>query len=104
VGPDASAPEPDGDSHDSKVALEDDAPFDEPTERNYLDDLNRHSKLVIRAYVEPSLTQVSGDTRVQLERHGYFVADAKDHAPSHPVFNRAVTLRDSWGKEASSKA
>jgi glutaminyl-tRNA synthetase len=35
---------------------------------------------------------------VQFERHGYFVADMADHAPGKPVFNRAVTLRDSLPK------
>src|SRR5215813_10307244 len=86
AGADPTAPGPDAGSHDRKVVLEDDAPFDEPTERNYLDDLNRQSKQVISAYVEPALTQALGETRVQLERHGYFVADAKDHSPAHPVF------------------
>jgi len=38
------------------------------------------------------------EERVQFERHGYFVADMADHAPGRPVFNRAVTLRDSWTK------
>jgi len=85
------------------VALDDDTPFDEPTERNYLDDLNRHSKLVLAAYVEPSLMQALPEARYQFERHGYFVADAKDHKTSHPVFNRTVTLRDSWGRAAAVK-
>jgi glutaminyl-tRNA synthetase len=87
----------------SGVAFDDDAPFDEPTERNYLDDLNRHSKLLLAAYVEPSLMQASPEPRYQFERHGYFVADAKDHAPAHPVFNRTVTLRDSWGRAAATR-
>jgi hypothetical protein len=68
------------------------------TERNYLDDLNPGSKRVIRAYVEPALSAVARETRVQFERHGYFVADLIDHAPGAPVFNRAVTLRDSWSR------
>jgi len=89
--------------HEGKVTIDDDAPFDEPTERDYLDDLNRASKLVISAYAEPALTQASAETRFQLERHGYFIADAEEHAPSHPVFNRAVTLRDSWGRAGASK-
>ena len=52
------------------------------------------------AYVEPALVTAPREARYQFERHGYFIADAHDHGPSHPVFNRAVTLRDSWGKEA----
>ena len=89
-----------GGAHHSHVALADDAAFDEPTERNYLDDLNRDSKRVIAAYVEPALTRASGEDRFQFERHGYFIADAKDHSPAHPVFNRTVTLRDSWVRTA----
>jgi len=53
---------------------------------------------VITAYVEPALATAVAEERVQFERHGYFVADMADHAPGRPVFNRAVTLRDSWTK------
>jgi glutaminyl-tRNA synthetase len=70
----------------------------EVIERNYLDDLNPDSKRVITAFVEPALAQAGGEERYQFERHGYFVADLRDHAPGRPVFNRAVTLRDSWTK------
>ncbi|HTP46289.1 MAG TPA: glutamine--tRNA ligase/YqeY domain fusion protein [Casimicrobiaceae bacterium] len=84
-------------------AVDDDAPFDEPTERNYLDDLNRDSKLVLTAYVEPTLATVPTESRYQFERHGYFIADAKDHSSPRPVFNRTVTLRDSWGRAGTAK-
>jgi glutaminyl-tRNA synthetase len=67
-------------------------------ERNDLDDLNPESKRVIRAFVEPALAGAPPEARFQFERHGYFVADLVDHRPGRPVFNRAVTLRDSWGK------
>jgi glutaminyl-tRNA synthetase len=80
-----------------------DLEFDESTERNYLDDLNPHCKEVITAFVEPALAQVVAETRHQFERHGYFVADLRDSRPGQPVFNRAVTRRDSWGKDASSR-
>jgi glutaminyl-tRNA synthetase len=39
-------------------------------------------------------------TRVQFERTGYFCVDAKDSQPGKPVFNRTVTLKDSWAKQA----
>jgi glutaminyl-tRNA synthetase len=87
--------------HIDHVALADDAAFDEPTERNYLDDFHRDSKRVITAYVEPALTHASREERFQFERHGYFVADAKDHSPARPAFNRTVTLRDSWVHSSS---
>lgn len=63
---------------------------------NFLDDLNPASKTIITAYLEPSLNSAKADDRFQFERHGYFVADRVDSAPSTPVWNRAVTLKDSW--------
>ncbi|MGI4815461.1 MAG: glutamine--tRNA ligase, partial [Janthinobacterium lividum] len=66
--------------------------------RNFLEAINPDSKRVIHAFVEPSAHQVAPDTRLQFERHGYFVADRVDSAPGKPVFNRIVSLRDSWGK------
>ena len=66
--------------------------------RDYKMSLNLHSKKIITAYVEPSLNQSEPEDRFQFERHGYFIADRKDTEPGKPVFNRAVTLRDSWGK------
>jgi glutaminyl-tRNA synthetase len=99
-----SAPAPIGASATSNDAgLEDTAPFDEPTERNYLDDLNLQSRRVVTAYVERSLAQSAREERFQFERHGYFIADARDHDAAHPVFNRAVTLRDSWSKDSPGK-
>jgi glutaminyl-tRNA synthetase len=73
----------------------------EPVERDYLDDLNADSKRTIRAYVEPALAAAAAEDRFQFERHGYFVADLKDHVPGRPVFNRTVTLKDSWSRQAS---
>ncbi|HEX5863994.1 MAG TPA: glutamine--tRNA ligase/YqeY domain fusion protein [Casimicrobiaceae bacterium] len=83
--------------------FDDDVPFDEATERNYLDDLNPEARKTAKAYVEPALASAPREARYQFERHGYFIADANDHDPSRPVFNRAVTLRDSWGRETSAK-
>jgi glutaminyl-tRNA synthetase len=83
--------------HGAVVAGEDDdEEAAEAVERNWLDDLNPDSKRVITAYVEPGLAQAVPEERFQFERHGYFVADSRDHAPGKPVFNRTVTLRDSW--------
>jgi len=58
--------------------------------------INRDSKHVLRAVVEPSLAQARPDEKFQFERNGYFVADLKDHTREKPVFNLAVSLRDSW--------
>jgi len=66
--------------------------------KDFLQALNPDSLKVVTAYVEPSLAQAQPDQKFQFERHGYFVADRLDHAPGKPVFNRAVGLKDSWGK------
>jgi glutaminyl-tRNA synthetase len=69
---------------------------DDIDERGFLNDLNASSKRTITAYVEPALALAVPEERFQFERHGYFVADLADHAPRRLVFNRTVTLRDSW--------
>ena len=63
-----------------------------------VEDLNPDSKKVITAQLEPALKDAKTEDRFQFERHGYFVADLKDSRQGRPVFNRAVTLRESWGK------
>jgi glutaminyl-tRNA synthetase len=68
------------------------------TERDFLQDLNPAARKVITAYCEPSLGQAAPEERFQFERHGYFCADRSDSRPAAPVFNRSVTLRDSWAK------
>ncbi|MGH8730055.1 MAG: glutamine--tRNA ligase, partial [Burkholderiales bacterium] len=67
-------------------------------ERNHLEELNPNSKETIAAYLEPALANAKTEERFQFERHGYFVADKVDSKPGKPVFNRTVTLRDSWTK------
>jgi glutaminyl-tRNA synthetase len=66
--------------------------------RDFMQSLNPDSLSVVTAWVEPSLAQALPDQKFQFERHGYFVADRVDHAAGKPVFNRAVGLKDSWGK------
>jgi glutaminyl-tRNA synthetase len=62
--------------------------------------LNPDSKVVIEhAKVEPSLTDLEPGTQVQFERTGYFSPDPVDSSPGNLVFNRVVTLRDSWAKK-----
>ncbi len=60
--------------------------------------LNPTSLEVVSAMLEPSLADVSRNERVQFERSGYFMPDPADHSADRPVFNRVVTLRDSWAK------
>jgi glutaminyl-tRNA synthetase len=66
--------------------------------RDFLSVLNPKSKEVVQGFVEPSLAAAKPDEKFQFERLGYFVAERIDHTPTKPVFNRAVTLKDSWGK------
>jgi len=42
------------------------------------------------------MKEVKAEERFQFERHGYFVADQFDSKPGKPVFNRTVSLKDSW--------
>jgi glutaminyl-tRNA synthetase len=60
--------------------------------------LNPNAKEVVTAYVEPGVSAVQPDEKLQFERHGYFVADRVDSKAGKPVFNRVVTLKDGWGK------
>ncbi len=67
-------------------------------ERDFLTDINPDSKRIITAYLEPALKDARPEEHFQFERHGYFVADRVDSKPGAPVFNRTVTLKDSWAK------
>jgi glutaminyl-tRNA synthetase len=67
-------------------------------DKDFLEEINPDSLKVVTAYVEPSLRAAKGDEKFQFERHGYFVADRKDHAEGKPVFNRVAGMKDSWGK------
>jgi glutaminyl-tRNA synthetase len=73
-------------------------PDEAPEGKDFLSNLSPDS-LVVRAgaRVEPALAALPAGSVFQLERTGYFVVD-KDGAPGRPVFNRSVSLRDSWGK------
>ena len=50
------------------------------------------------ALAEPYLKDAASGARFQFERRGYYIADAKDSQPGAPVFNRIVSLRDTWAK------
>jgi glutaminyl-tRNA synthetase len=71
-------------------------------DRDFLLDINPDAKRIIQAQVEPALREARAGEHFQFERHGYFVADALDSRSGAPVFNRTVTLRDSWAKAARS--
>ncbi len=68
-------------------------------EDNFLDHLNPESLTPItRCKVEAGLAEAAPEARYQFERQGYFCADRKTHRRARPVFNRTVTLRDTWAK------
>jgi glutaminyl-tRNA synthetase len=73
-------------------------PDDVPEGKTYLDNLNPQSlELLTGCKLEPSLANAKAGDKFQFERLGYFCVD-KDSAPGKLVFNRAVTLRDTWAK------
>lgn len=63
---------------------------------NLAAEINPNSLREVDAIVEPSLSQLNAGERFQFEREGFFVADSKDYSPEHLVFNRVVTLKDSF--------
>jgi glutaminyl-tRNA synthetase len=80
-------------------------PDDVPEEGDFLDNLNPDSLEVVGgALVEPSIGEDSAGTRYQFERLGYFVSDPVDSGPGHLVFNRTVTLRDSWARKEARRS
>jgi len=82
--------------YDRLFTLED--PMDVPEGKDWRDVLNPHSMDVLTdALVEPGLAEAAPGTRYQFERLGYFCADL-DAKPGQSVFNRTVSLKDSWAK------
>ena len=72
-------------------------PDDVEPGQTFLDNLNPDSLKVVTCYVEPSVVGAEPGTRYQFERQGYFCIDS-DSRTNKLVFNRTVTLRDSWAK------
>jgi len=71
-------------------------PDDGADGKTYKDHLNPDSRRTLRGWLEPAAAEAAPETSFQFERLGYFVADRHDHSPQAPVFNRSVTLRDTW--------
>ena len=79
--------------YDRLFTVPDPAASDDITEH-----LNPNSLEVVTAQLEPSLGKVEAACSFQFERLGYFAPDSVDSTPDKPIFNRIVTLRDSWAK------
>ena len=72
---------------------------DGSTVLDFVDNLNPSSlETLAQSWLEPSLATALPGDRFQFERLGYFCADTVDSQPGQPVFNRIVSLRDSWAK------
>jgi glutaminyl-tRNA synthetase len=69
---------------------------DPGSDDDIMEHLNPESLEIADARLEPSLATAT--EAVQFERLGYFCPDSRDHSTDKPVFNRIVTLRDSWAK------
>lgn len=74
-------------------------PNDVPEGLDFKSLINPQSLVVVPdACFEPSLATARGGDKYQFERVGYFCADSVDSKPGHPVFNRTVSLRDTWAR------
>ena len=75
-------------------------PEPEADGRDFRTCLNPHSLEVLTAHLEPALAAARADERFQLERLAYITLDPSSSA-ERPVFNRVITLKDTWAKEAA---
>jgi glutaminyl-tRNA synthetase len=76
-------------------------PDDESDGKSWIEHINPDAKRIVRGWLEPEAANATPEQRYQFERLGYFVADRVDHRADAPVFNRTVTLRDTWAKQAA---
>jgi len=65
---------------------------------DFTSNLNPNSLEILNGYIEPSLKDAKAGMRFQFLRQGYFFVDTKHSQPGKPVFNRTVSLRDSWAR------
>ncbi|MXZ13787.1 MAG: glutamine--tRNA ligase/YqeY domain fusion protein [Candidatus Dadabacteria bacterium] len=73
-------------------------------QREFTEFLNPDSLQILEnCAAEPALGDCLGDINYQFERKGYFMLDSADSAPGAPVFNRTVSLRDSWSRRSGGK-
>ncbi len=85
--------------YDRLFSVED--PMDAVEGKDWKDHLNPNSLEETTCLIEPALVKAEPGTRFQFERIGYFCVDSVDSKPGRPVFNRTVTLRDSWAKQGA---
>ena len=79
--------------------FKDEAP-DSHKDRDFMEFVNEDSlEIITNAKVEPSLVEAKSGDRFQFQRLGYFCVDSKYSTDGKPVFNRTVTLKDTWAKQ-----
>ncbi len=78
-------------------------PLPDAGEGSFLDHYNTDSLKVLQGYVEPSVATGDPETRYQFERLGYFWRDPELGRGERPVFNRIITLKDTWKKPKEQK-
>ena len=77
-------------------------PYDVPEGSDFKDTINPNSlQILLNAKLEPSLTEAVIRESFQFMRQGYFCLDSVDSTPEHPVFNRTISLVDTWAKMQS---
>ena len=75
-------------------------PQDVEEGKTYFDYLNPDSLSIVKGFIEPYINEAKAGDKFQFERIGYFCVDSKHSSPGKPVFNRTVTLKDTWAKVA----
>lgn len=65
--------------------------------KEFTKELNPESLVVLESFVEPALKTAKIGERVQFERQGYFIKD-QDSTDENPIYNRIITLKDTWAK------
>jgi glutaminyl-tRNA synthetase len=77
-------------------------PDDVPEGQDFTANLNTESLVILNdSLIEPSVTGDAVGSRYQFERQGYFISDPLDSGPERLIYNRTVTLRDTWAKIAA---
>ncbi|MGZ3459107.1 MAG: hypothetical protein ACXU86_11465, partial [Archangium sp.] len=95
-----TVPEPDSEAQQfdpEQPGHEDDA---QPLNTDFMRFVNPQSLVVTHGLVEPSVARDPAEARYQFERAGYFWRDPVDSRDDAPVFNRIITLKDTWGRKA----
>ncbi len=78
-------------------------PDDTEEGKDFISNLNPDSMNIRQAMAEPGLKDATSGTHCQFQRIGYYCVDTRHSAPGKPVFNRTVTLKDTWQKKAGNK-